>query len=521
VIARLDDVTYHYPGVSAGALNNVSFGVEPGELLLLAGPSAGGKSTLLRTFNGLVPQFYGGSLRGHMRVDGADPARTPARDMARIAGMVFQEPEAQGIGATVEDDVAFGMEQFGVERREMKRRLDSLLERFSIGHLRGRALDRLSGGERQRAAIAAAMALEPPILLCDEPTSQLDPQGAATVAEAIERLAADGTTVLLAEHRLERFLDRADGVVAVEGGTAERLEPRDAAARLAGVPPYVELVRRLGFEAPLSLAEARTRLTGVEIQRRIPPPLRAPGDVAVSLEGVGARFGEIEALRDVSLTVRAGELVALVGPNGSGKTTLLRSIAGLVRATTGTVCLGGAPAGPRVQERSALAGLVPQDPAVALFEETVAAEVATGLRHRSGAQPNPRDVLERWGIAALAGRNPRDLSVGQQLRVAIAAMLAHAPRVWLMDEPTRGADAAARSWIAGALRQHADSGGAAIVATHDVEAAALFATRVVGLDGGEIAFDMPGRDAFSAKGPHPTGIAQAVPWAVTLEDFAW
>jgi len=229
------------------------------------------------------------------------------------------------------------------------------------------------------------------------------------------------------------------------------------------------------------------------------------------------------ALRDVSLSVGRGEVVALMGPNGSGKSTLFRAITGLSKLAAGQVFVAGRDVSRLdARERTAHAGLVPQDPALALYRETVAEEVAETikLRRRQIQRGGVEELLQRWGVSEFADRNPRDFSVGQQQRVAIAAMLAHGPEVWLMDEPTRGADAAARRELADRLKAHAVCGGAAIVATHDVESAAQFATRVITLHEGGLQSDLPAREAFAAHGPHPTQVARIVPGAITPEEVS-
>jgi energy-coupling factor transport system ATP-binding protein len=231
-------------------------------------------------------------------------------------------------------------------------------------------------------------------------------------------------------------------------------------------------------------------------------------------------YGELLALDAVSLSLRAGEVVALMGPNASGKSTLFRAVAGLVKPVAGSVRLDDRPAPGSVQARTAVAGLVPQDPAIALYCETVAAEISDTLRHRRAGRQNPGPVLDAWGIANFATRHPRDLSAGQQQRVAIGAMLAHEPPVWLLDEPTRGADAPAREWLARRLEAHARAGGAAIVATHDVEAAARFATRVVALEHGRVSFDLPVGEALGAGGPMPTQAARLVAGAILPEEVS-
>ena len=527
MIADLADVNYTYPGAADRVLTSVNLRVREGDFTLVAGPSAGGKSTLVRLFNGLIPQFYGGKIGGSIVVDDHDPSRTPTRELAAIAGMVFQEPEAQGVSDTVEDEIAFGMEQHAVPPREMASRLDELLERFGIAHLRARRLRTLSGGERQRVAIAAALALRPRLLLLDEPTSQLDPAGADAVINTLASLpGTTGTAVLVVEHRLERLLHRVGRVVEVAGGTVREWTPREAALELTAVPPVVELGRRLGLvPPPLTIDEFRAAALGRQLGARASENLVA-GDPVIKADGLTAGYGDFVALRDASFTLHQGEVIALVGANGSGKSTLFRAITGLLGRISGTIavdtgCGLTSAAGLPVQRRTAGAGLVPQDPSLALFKDTVRDEVAETLHLRRRPPESVAATLEAWDISHLAGRNPRDLSVGQQQRVAIAAMLAHEPRAWLLDEPTRGADAEAKTWLAARLCAHAAGGGAAIVATHDIESAALFATRVIGLDGGEIVFDLPARVAFAADGPCPTQIARVVAGATVVSEVEW
>jgi len=481
MIASVAGATYSYPGRVDLVLDGVSCELSAGELVLVAGESGSGKSTLLRLFNGLVPQFYGGRYGGVVRVGGLDPSRTPARRMASVAGMVFQEPEAQGIADLVEDDIAFGMEQRGVPRSAMLVRSADLLSEFQVEHLRHRRLSTLSGGERQLIAITSVMALDPAVLLLDEPLSQLDAKGAVAVVSALGRLADRGVAVVVAEHRQEQLLPVVDTVWNLDHGrltarAADRLEARPESDRMAS--------------------------NGVPIA----------GASLLSAHGLTVEFGETRAVDGVDLSIREGEVVALLGANGSGKTTLLRALAGLVRQARGDILVRGLPAPSSVAARSAVLGLVPQDPALALYHETVRDEVAASLRHRARVSPTDR-ALEDWNTRELADRNPRDLSAGQQERVAIAAMLAHDPPVWMLDEPTRGADGPAKAWLASRLSHHAASGGAAIVATHDSRWASSIATRVVRLENGRVSLDVPAAQGFAAPAPAavPRRLAPAGP----------
>mgnify|MGYP000974081934 CR=1 FL=1 len=520
-LATLQGLSYWYPGATKPALDTVDLEIERGDFALLAGHSAGGKSTLLRVFNGLVPQFHGGRMTGSAMVSGHDPARTPSRRMALIAGMVFQEPEAQAVAETVEEEVAFGLEQQGIPRATIGRRLDSALDAIAIEHLRHRRLHTLSGGERQRVALASILALEPELLLLDEPTSQLDPAGAEALIAGLERTRQQReVSILVAEHRLERLLPAVTRVVEVNAGMVTSRTPDEAVLALEAVPPATELARRFAGSPALTVPAARAVLPPLTAS---PRAAATPGDILLEATGLTVAYGENIALRGASLTVREGEVIALMGPNGSGKSTLFRALTGLARPASGTFRYPRASldASSGTRAITAHAGLVPQDPAIALYHESVRQELEETLRNRSGRKPSPAETAanaERWGIAHLSSANPRDISVGQQQRVAIAAMLTHNPDIWLLDEPTRGADRPAKAWLAGRLREHAANGGAAIVATHDIESAAQYATRVIQLNAGTVTFDLPAREAFAATGPLPTQTARLVPGALTVDE---
>lgn len=523
-LATLDRVTYSYPRAVEPAIRAASLAVAESEFSLVAGPSGGGKSTLLRLFNGLVPQFHGGAILGSVQVSGLDAIRTPTRQLSLVAGMVFQEPEAQSVAETVIEEVAFGMEQRAIPHDEMHRRSDHLLAELGIEHLRNRRQQTLSGGERQRVAIAAVLAMQPRLLLLDEPTSQLDEDGARSLLSAIVALRQRGDlAVLVAEHRLDRLMEAADRVIQVERGVVQSLTPESAVRTLEAVPVVAALCRALGVEPEVHPGSAATRLPSSVIVRQTPMP--SPGELLMRARGIGVAYGEHVALRDATFDLREGEIVALMGPNGSGKSSLFRAITGLTRPFAGEFTF---PKSGRVQPKSPrevtrIAGFVPQDPSLALYRETVRQEITETLSHRRGRHADAVAVdaaLAEWGIVEFSQRNPRDISVGQQQRVAVAAMLAHRPPIWLLDEPTRGADEAAKGQLAARLRSHAAAGGAAIVATHDLESAAHFATRVLTLRTGEVVSDLPARAAFAADGPHPTQVAKLVPGAITVEEVS-
>ncbi len=440
-IAYLDHFTYSYPGATGAALRDVSVRIESG-LTVVTGPSGSGKSTFLRVFNGLVPHFHGGRVSGAATVAGLDVLVTPTRFLARNAGFVFQDPELQTVYATVDREVAFGLENAAVPQREIATRVSDALHEVGIEQLARRAVRTLSGGERQRVALASALAMRPRLVVLDEPTSQLDPDGAELLLAAARRATADGRAVIVSEHRLSRLMPGATSLVAVDQGRVTEADP--AAWR----PPAV-----------------------------IPAPrLRAPGQEAWSVVGATVGFDGLPVLEDANLAGRAGEVVALAGPNGGGKTTLLRLIAGLAAPMSGTVT--------RPPGRIAY---LPQNPVALLHRPSVREEVQFTI-DRAGGQDGerPERILSRLGIAELADRYPRDLSSGERQRAAIAAVLPGAPQLVLLDEPTRGMDLASRSALIAVVANLRDRGAAVVIATHDEDLQVALADRVVDVAHGTV-----------------------------------
>ncbi len=481
---RIDAVSFRYPDASQPALRDVTIDIEEGTFALAVGPTGAGKSTFLRLANGLVPHFTGGAFTGRVLAAGRDTLAHAPRALADAVAFVPQDPGSSFVLDRVEDELAYGMENLGVAPAHMRRRVEEMLDLLDIEPLRGRSVRAISGGERQRVAIAAALAAGPRILVLDEPTSQLDPQGAEHVFAALQRLVHDqGMTVVLAEHRLERVAGQVDLAIGFDEGRLTAGDPAAVIRRLKMGPPVARLGRLMSWDpVPLTVRDAR-RLAGALPARRS-PVVPVPGAVRVELRHLTARHGDATALHDVDLVAGEGEIVAVMGRNGAGKTTLLRSIAGVHAPASGTARVGGHAPRPGVD-----AALCPQEPESVLFSETVAAEVAVTLKARGMDHVRPEAVLAALGIDDLAGQHPRDLSAGQRLLVATAAIAAgHAP-VLLLDEPTRGLDPEAKARLARFLRSHAAEGGTVLFATHDVELAAAVATRVVMLAGGEVIAD--------------------------------
>jgi energy-coupling factor transport system ATP-binding protein len=504
-------VSFAYPDAARAALRDVDLDVVPGELLLVLGASGSGKSTMLRAMNGLVPHTSGGRFGGDVVVFGRSTRSHHPRELADVVGFVAQDPESQSVVDVVERDLAFVLENLGFSQEAMRRRVEEVLDALGIAHLRDRDPSTLSGGERQRCAIAAALAAGPQALVLDEPTSQLDPQGADDVLAALVRLNHDlGTTVVLAEHRLERAAPLADRAVLVEEGrVGTPAAVGDVLATYPGAPAVTRLGRLLGWSPlPLTVRDARARAALDPPVLDAPPPADGvtPGDVVLRAHDLRVALGGRTVVRSVDLDLRGGDVIALFGRNGAGKTTLLRALAGLTAPSAGTV------------DTRARVAYVPQNPNAMLFSSSVRRELVETQRLLGTTDGAAVDHwLDALHLTDLADAHPRSLSGGQRQRVAIAAVAVGGAPVLLLDEPTRGMDAPSRAALEHAVSEHASAGGAVILATHDVELAARIASHAVVLGDGEIVADGDARTVLAGSLFAPQ-VLRVLPPFLTVEE---
>ena len=525
---HFEQVSFTYDGADRPTLDRVDLDVPEGELCVVVGPTGSGKTTLLRAVNGLVPHFTGGRLSGEVTVDGRSTREFPPRELADVVGMVGQNPAASFVTDSVEDELAYTMENLGLEATAMRRRVEDTLDLLGLHELRDRPLATLSGGQQQRVAIGAVLTASPRVLVLDEPTSALDPAAAEEVLASLTRLVHDlGLTVLLAEHRLERVLPFADAVVLVPGRGAS-LVVGPAAEVMAGspvAPPLIELGRLAGWDPlPLSVRDARRQADALRLRLdgvRPPAPAPVTGPRRASAASVSVRYGDVTALDRVSMTVDAGEIVAVMGRNGSGKSTLLAQFAGVRTPTSGSVLVDDVdPAGLAPRDLVARVGLVPQDAGVLLYGESVGEECSSADRDTGLAPGTTATVLERVLPGMDPDRHPRDLSEGQRLALALAVILAPAPPLLLLDEPTRGLDYPAKARLVSLLSELAADGHAVVMATHDVELVAQVATRAVVLAEGEVVGDGPARDVVCHSpvfAPQVAKVLSPDPWLTVDE----
>jgi energy-coupling factor transport system ATP-binding protein len=506
---EFDHVTVTYPDADHPVLRDVSLRITEGELCLVVGRTGSGKSTLLRTVNGLVPHFTGGTLAGSVRIDGRDTRDHPPRELADVVGVVGQDPLAGFVTDTVEEELAYTMEQLALAPRVMRQRVEETLDLLGLAELRDRPLRELSGGQQQRVAIGAVLTAHPRVLVLDEPTSALDPTAAEEVLAAVTRLVHDlGVTVLLAEHRLERVTQYADRVVHVVGdGTVRDGLPAVMFESTPVAPPVVELGRLAGWHPlPLSIRDARRQAGPLRERLTGPPPLprpanRSTGAVALRGRGVVVRYGAVVAVRGIDVDLHHGEVAALMGRNGSGKSSLLWALQGSGPRHAGTVDVGGQdPKAASAATARSLVGLVPQTPDDLLYLDTVDRELAQADRESGdrGAS-TARDLLDTLAPGVDGAMHPRDLSEGQRLALVLAIQLRAAPAVILLDEPTRGLDYQAKRSLVSVVHDLAGQGHSVVVSTHDVEFVAAAADRVVVLADGDIVADGPTADVVVAS----------------------
>lgn len=459
--------------------------------MLVVGPSGSGKSTLGLALAGLMPREIPGEVRGELRVAGMDPRTSDVGTLAAQVGIVFQDPGSQLVMERVEDDVAFGLENRGWPRETMLARVPEAIVEAGLRGLERRRSNRLSGGQQQRLALAGVLAPRPAILILDEPTANLDPDGAADFLRRLARLReARSTTMVLVEHRVEAAWPLADLVLALghDGAPIDLGAPDEVLRRSA------ERMAEAGIWLPRTTTTATSASTATAASTTSADrPPAAPTVPVVRATDLGFEYERgTPVLQSIDLAFGAGERVALVGPNGSGKSTLGRLLVGLLRPRTGTIRLGEAdPSKLAASDLARRAGYVFQDPEAGFLADTVADEVMLGLG------PDERAVapalLERLRLPLdeFGGRSPYRLSGGEGRRLSLACTLVRRPGLLVLDEPTFGQDRLGYEGLVEILGERLDDGVCLIAATHDQRLVADVASRVVRLDGGRVVSDRP------------------------------
>jgi energy-coupling factor transport system ATP-binding protein len=490
----IEDLSFRFRGSELDALHRICLSIDQGEFVAITGPSGSGKSTLALAIGGYLFRQFDGQATGTVNISSMNARERPIFDIAELVGLVQQNPEAQFCTLTVQDEVAFGLENRRLPPAEIQDRIAWALSIVQAEHLAGRALFTLSGGEKQKVAIAAMMAAKPQVLIFDEPTSNLDPVATTEIFEVIQHIRSKaGITVIVIEHKV---------------GYLRAFEPRLIAME-AG---------QIVFDGPMS--EASLEETHLECDphpRSCPPEFTTP---VVSVESLHAGYNGQAILKDVSLDVNPGEFVAIMGENGSGKSTFLQCLLGLLKPQRGRVLTRGHDT--RKDPVSRLArhvGFVFQNPDHQLFADSVWEEATFAPRNfgilDDTIDGQIRASLQSSGLADRKDEHPHRLSYGQKRRLNLVSVLAYAPGLILLDEVLIGQDPQNAGFLLGLLRQRVQDGDAVIMVNHAPRVTQCYATRVVFFDKGQITVDASPKEAFARL--KATGLVAFVPPTEVVE----
>ena len=501
---EIDNLHFTYPSRETPTLRGINATVASGDFVLLTGPTGCGKSTLLRTMNGLIPHSSTGTLSGSVRLDGRNVAEQPIAVTCRQVGLLFQNPDEQLFCTRVEDEIAFGLENLGLSPEQIAQRIDEALTQVGLHGFRERRISELSGGEKQRVALACFCAMQPQVLLLDEPTSHLDARGTSDILAIIKRLNTTlGITTILATHRTAEVAPLCTRVWLMHEGKLCLDKPKDEA--FTNPEPY----HRLGVQVPVGEPSRSRCNTLIGTRMSLLPHAGAVGEPSrsrctpsplLTLRNVSFRYPNTDAvaLKPISSEVSRGEVVAIMGANGSGKTTLIHLMAGLLRPSAGELSVADQRVSrkkrPKLHQLAGKVGIVFQNPDLLLQAESVTDEVAFGPKNlklaRASLQTRVTDTLSRFDLDGLAAEAPYSLSRGQRQRVAVAANFSLYPELFLLDEPTTGQDAQHLHQLMDELCAEIKRENRSLIfATHDVQLTLTYANRVWLLREGELIFD--------------------------------
>ena len=523
ILASLDKVSYFYPNSTEAVLKDISLEIYQGEFLGIIGPTGAGKTTLCLTLNGIVPQFYGGRFFGYVTVAGLDTLKHPVSHLARYVGAVFEDPETQLIGTSVENEIAFALENLCVEREEILARIPSVLEAVRLEGTEKKHPQELSGGQKQRLAIAAALALQPSLLILDEPTSQLDPIGSQEVFATVKELnEALGVTIVMVSHAAEEMADFSDRIALLSQGeiiaqgtpqdiyadieclATHNLRPPQVAQSFfylqqKGIKiPQIPVTLHEGLQSLRSLQETTTvanlDLPQTNSRDRQIPLLSTQNLTHIYEDGT-------KALQGISLNIYEGEYLLIIGQNGAGKSTLVKHFLNLLQPTQGTVKIRQKDSQTlSVSELAHFIGYVGQNPDNQIFSMTVEEEVAFALENvgydRKRIDKKVTQSLQEMGLLEHRDAHPLSLPKGDRARIIIAAILAMEPDIIIFDEPTIGQDYQGSRAILEVSRQLHQRGKTVIVITHHLYLMPDYAERAIVMGQGTILLDGPIRDVY-------------------------
>jgi energy-coupling factor transport system ATP-binding protein len=520
IAVSIENLSFTYTGKETPALKNISAQIESGSFICIMGHGGAGKSSLCYSLNALIPKFFRGSYLGRVVVKGKEAARSNVAGLSRQVGLVFQDFESQLFSTNVELEMAFGPENHGRPHDEIEKRIKKYLQAIRLEHFRGRQPATLSGGQKQRLAIGSVLTLEPDILVLDEPTTDLDPQGAEEVLAIARNLRREGRTLLMVAPEPEMAVDADEIWLMREGELVAQGPPEEILTNLSRLsscgtkpPALIELFQTMHWPGrPLTMDEALDLIDGndlVQTRGNIYPPenfIQAEGPVILQADELAYcySFQKVAALQGINWTVREGEFIALLGQNGSGKTTLAKHCNGLLKPTTGQMLVRGKPTMTFSHKDLAQeVGYIFQNPDHQIFAKTVEEEISFGLKVLGR---DPQTIRERMAealeVVELQGYEkelPFTLTKGERQRVAVASVLAVQPKVIILDEPTTGLDYIHQRRMMDLLRRLNQRGHTIIIITHSMWVAAEYAGRIVVLKEGRIILDGATRHIFTQE----------------------
>jgi energy-coupling factor transport system ATP-binding protein len=519
---QISDFTFKYSDKNIPAVKGINLLIREGEFILLTGPSGCGKSTLIRSLNGLIPHFYGGVFSGKVESQGFDTREKSTRFLSQKIGMVFQNPDNQLFMNTVESEVAFGLENLGLSKKLIRKRIEETLSAVGISHLKKKGIHALSGGEKQKVAICAILAMQPEVLLLDEPTSELDPQSSEEILMLIQKLNEElGITIVLIEHRIERVINYVDRVIVmnegaiIHDGAPKHVFSHDLISLGVSTPPIIELFNEMKHrkfdikEIPFNVKDCRNALHDIlkkvhltpkqnqQYQRTIHGRKNLQNSISPLLEIKNLNFHydkEKPILKKISLSAFAGEFISIIGRNGSGKTTLIKQLNGLLRSNRGTVkILGEDITNQSIAQISKNVGFIFQNPALQFYHDTLLEEIEFVYDnfHMSASEKHEQidTVLTQFQLQEYIDTYPKYLSRGEQQRAALASILIRKPKILVLDEPTHGMDNLQKINFFSLLQTYCKEGNLVIMVSHDIESIAQFSDRIIFLSEGEIVVD--------------------------------
>ena len=493
---EIENLRFTYPSREIPTLHSITTRVPRGVFVLLTGPTGCGKSTLLRTLNGLIPHASAGTLTGTVHLNGKDIGTQPLATTCQQVSLLFQNPDDQLFCTLVEDEIAFGLENLGFPPEEIQERITIALEQVGLSGFEPRKIPSLSGGERQRVALAAICAMQPQVLLLDEPTSHLDPQGTRDILNIVKQLNNEmGITVVLATHRTKEVAPLCDHVWLMEDGRICLDLPK--ADAFQDVTPYQRLGVQVPVDAP-SNAPTSPLKRAANVERQ---------EALLNIQNLHFRYPNIDkdAVCDISCEVPRGEVLAIMGANGSGKTTLIHLIAGLLRPSTGKITIdGNLCTRVKLHQLAGKVGIVFQDPDLLLQAETVRGEVAFGPKNlkfpKKTLEERVDRTLTRFDLQNLGSEAPYALSRGQRQRTAVAATFSLYPDLFLLDEPTTGQDAQHLYQLMDELcNEIRQAHKTLIFATHDADLTLKYADRILLLHDGVVIYDGDPESPFADR----------------------